>query len=583
MDYNIYCVSNAGSNTDVKNTLNSFTNLFPQNLDLKNREWEIGIVSMGLHYNYNQLTMTKGQIGVISLKNELTTINSSEEDIKTEILDQTKSVWVLPDLDEEDLTIYRLMQYLMQYIYKEGMKLTHADLKSDGETKRVYIIEEGPKKETENETENENYNYNRYLLIHQHLIKIIKLRCYKDGVLFSGEKSIKYFGNEYVYYPLQKNFRFQTIANKVTSVLKPGLVHVKSNIISDVPNSDNYSTIMFTTTLPKQMEGHYFYHNVKKVRYYQVRQTNIETINSQFTDAFGNLLSLNEGQPSLIHYHLREKEKNMDHELRHVRIDSKVDAKLDYENTNSSFWVHLKHLLHLNPNAKIALMDISFPDSICSIPESTANEPIIIKLVKGQNREEEHKLNIPKNYFCDSNDLTKAMNDLLTEELKELVYFENVNGYLRITAKTDQIFIIGFPQSFCPILGMYDYPMEEKLRVDDKDNYHFFAVRNYSVYQAPQPIDIYKLYPGVMICYANFVQHSIVGDKFYPILRIIPTIGQSKQNDYCSIHFEHLEFIKCNVDYLDNMKIELRRLDGDLIEFDDEKSVILNIVIKNPI
>ena len=86
-----------------------------------------------------------------------------------------------------------------------------------------------------------------------------------------------------------------------------------------------------------------------------------------------------------------------------------------------------------------------------------------------------------------------------------------------------------------------------------------------------------------MICYANFVQHSIVGDKFYPILRIIPTIGQSKQNDYCSIHFEHLEFIKCNVDYLDNMKVELRRLDGALIEFDDEKSVILNIVIKNPI
>ena len=141
MDYNIYCVSNAGSNTDVKNTLNSFTNLFPQNLDLKNREWEIGIVSMGLHYNYNQLTMTKGQIGVIMLKNELTSINSSEEVIKTEILDQTKSVWVLPDLDEEDLTIYRLMQYLMQYIYKEGMKLTHADLKSDGENKRVYIIE----------------------------------------------------------------------------------------------------------------------------------------------------------------------------------------------------------------------------------------------------------------------------------------------------------------------------------------------------------------------------------------------------------------------------------------------------------
>ena len=50
-------------------------------------------------------------------------------------------------------------------------------------------------------------------------------------------------------------------------------------------------------------------------------------------------------------------------------------------------------------------------------------------------------------------------------------------------------------------------------------------------------------------------------------------MGQSRQNDYCSIHFEHLEFIKCNVDYLDNMNIKLRRLDGDLIEFDNGKRV----------
>ena len=248
--------------------------------------------------------------------------------------------------------------------------------------------------------------------------------------------------------------------------------------------------------------------------------------------------------------------------MRHVRIDSKVDAKLDYENTNSSFWVHLKHPLHLNPNAKIALMDISFPDSICSIPESIANEPIIIKLFNEQNQVEEHKLKIPRNYFCDSNDLTMTMNRLLTEQLKKVLYFDNINGFLRITAKTKRNFIIGFPRSLCPILGMYDYPQGEKSRTFDEKKYHFFAVRNYSLYIAPQPIDIFKLYPGVMICYANFVQHSIVGDKFYPILRIIPTIGQLIQIDFCSIHFEHLEFIKCNVDYLDNMKIELRRLDG---------------------
>ena len=208
--------------------------------------------------------------------------------------------------------------------------------------------------------ENENYNYNRYLLIHRHLIKILKLGCYQNDLMFFQAKTIRLFDNEYVYFSLKKKFMFQTIANKAYFVLKPGLVQIKSNIISDVPSGNSYSTIMFTTTLPNQMVGHYFYHNVKKFKYYQVRQTNIETINTQFTDSFGNLLSLNKGQPSLVHFHLKEKDKNMDHELTHVRIDSQVDTKLDYENTNSSFWVHLKHPIHLNQNAKIALMDIFF-------------------------------------------------------------------------------------------------------------------------------------------------------------------------------------------------------------------------------
>ena len=152
--------------------LNSFTNLFPQNLDLKNREWEIGIVSIGLHYNYDQLTMTKGQPSFIALKNELTSINSLEEDIRVEILDQMKSIWVLPDLDEGKLMVDNLMLDLHKYIYKEGMRMSSYDVKINGEDKKVYTIEEGPEKEMENE----NYNYDRNLLINQHLFKIFKVK-----------------------------------------------------------------------------------------------------------------------------------------------------------------------------------------------------------------------------------------------------------------------------------------------------------------------------------------------------------------------------------------------------------------------
>ena len=105
--------------------------------------------------------------------------------------------------------------------------------------------------------ENENYNYNRYLLIHKHLIKILRLKCYQNGFVSSQAKTIKLFDNEYAYFSVKKNFALLTTAIKAYSVLKPGLVQIKSNIISDVPSGNSYSTIMFTTTLPNQMEGHY--------------------------------------------------------------------------------------------------------------------------------------------------------------------------------------------------------------------------------------------------------------------------------------------------------------------------------------
>ena len=130
--------------------------------------------------------MTKGQPYFIALKSELTSINSSEEDIRAEILDQMKSIWVLPDLLEDSWTVNNLMQHLLQYIYKEGMKMYSYVDKSDGEDKKVYTIEERPKKEMENE----NYNYYRHLLIHQHLIKILKLRCYqKQSDVFSRKNN----------------------------------------------------------------------------------------------------------------------------------------------------------------------------------------------------------------------------------------------------------------------------------------------------------------------------------------------------------------------------------------------------------
>ena len=38
-------------------------------------------------------------------------------------------------------------------------------------------------------------------------------------------------------------------------------------------------------------------------------------------------------------------------------------------------------------------------------------------------------------------------------------------GFFIVVAKTEQNFIIGFPESLCRILGMYDYPEGEVSRI----------------------------------------------------------------------------------------------------------------------
>ena len=137
---------------------------------------------------------------------------------------------------------------------------------------------------------------------------------------------------------------------------------------------------------------------------------------------------------------------------------------------------------------------------------------------------------------------------------------------------------IGLPKFLKKPLGFHD---------DTNDDNTFSFSLNISAnekYVVLNKIEMCYQIPGVMVLYANFVQHSIVGNNFYPILKIIPTniTQETEDQQYTSIHFDHLEFIKCNVNYLDNMKFEFRGLDGELIEFGNDRRVVLNIVIKNP-
>ena len=637
----------------------------------------------------------------------------------------------------------------------------------------------------------------------------------------------------------------------------PGLFQVRSNIISDVPNGNDFSTILFSSSLPINFKKRYFYQHLNRINYYPVRHTNISTISVKLTDVLGNQLPIKEGQPSIVHFHLREKEKNMDHDITYVRLDSKVDAKLDFENTNSSFWTHLKHPIYLNGDATMALSDISFPNTVKPIAklENKWKQKMFFNVRKKLSSYEENyynqvvpdivcydkyslmeKLNeampepvktiiqftiqneyftivnmstqftvisLPKylqkhvgfineetNYFYNSNkisdifsvgiggnekfvmqnqmecnpnsipeliknklkqkmtfilkkessspevsdfvnyseivpditcddeiSLIEKLNEALPEPVKTMIQFKIKDKHFMIINKSTKPIVIrlpkylfehlGFineetsfyysvnkisevvsigidgysefvsqnqigkckpipevienkkkeqmsftvkeksisfeekdyyskvvPDIIChdeislmeklnetlpePVNTMIQFTMEDKYLTimnksteqiaislpkflqkplgfinEETNNFYnsnkisdlfSFGIGGNEKYVAQNKIEVCNQIPGVMVLYANFVQYSIVGNNFYPILKIIPTnINQeTKEQQYTSMYFDHLEFIKCNVSYLDNMKFELRGLDGELIEFGNDRRVVLNIVIKNP-
>ena len=74
--YNIYCVSNAENFEN--NDMTCFRNLLPQNLDLKNKQWEIGIVKFGFQFNTEKLK----DLSMVSISTDVIIDSPNETNIQ---------------------------------------------------------------------------------------------------------------------------------------------------------------------------------------------------------------------------------------------------------------------------------------------------------------------------------------------------------------------------------------------------------------------------------------------------------------------------------------------------------------------
>ena len=168
-------------------------------------------------------------------------------------------------------------------------------------------------------------------------------------------------------------------------------------------------------------------------------------------------------------------------------------------------------------------------------------------------------------------ELVDHINGNMHESIKQLISFHYEDGIIKI--KRGERYY-GFKLYF-----KFSNEMKKILGFDLNLDTHEMR---YGILDGDYPPDVYGLYPGVMVCYASFIKHSIIASEFYPIFRLIPVRRDEGEGKYVSISFNNLEFIKCNTSRLDILRFQLKRLDGEFIDFADNKKIIMTLVIQNP-
>ena len=82
-----------------------------------------------------------------------------------------------------------------------------------------------------------------------------------------------------------------------------------------------------------------------------------------------------------------------------------------------------------------------------------------------------------------------------------------------------------------------------------------------------------------MMVYSNIVNGSIIGSTICNILKIVPT--RKHEDQYVLNEFKHNEFYDLQNTEINEIEISLRSHDGELINFQTNQNIIINLLFSN--
>ncbi len=302
--------------------------------------------------------------------------------------------------------------------------------------------------------------------------------------------------------------------------------------------------------------------------YFELNNSRLQYIHIKLCDKHGRRLKLASGQATVLKFHLRRvivEDKMNSH---FIQVSSAAKT-ISGENKANKFSVQLPYTIKLHSDSvhgrwKVAISSAIIPSRFkLTIPDDFRILIVAFEDVK------KYTIVLPHVSTLDDicNFLTNKTNLMLeTEE-------DATTGGLRL--KPLHHMTITMRSILYNFLGgaVPDIAKEPLIQIKCLKTKSFVF---------PRPPRFEHEFPANAFVYCNFVEPSICAGNFLHILRVLSLATDHKHGRHHLVKsFKNLEFHNVNVDELQTLSFELRSHDGQLINFQDEKSeVMFNLVFK---
>lgn len=233
---------------------------------------------------------------------------------------------------------------------------------------------------------------------------------------------------------------------------------------------------------------------------------------------------------------------------------------------NSSFETKLPQPVNLDQRWKVSLSSISFPTEFLPLPFDREKRKIFYTAGNNINA-----TTLPNIQY------TKSLLVRLLSQFfdKGGIKIAVVNDRLNITCGKETL--VGFSKPIAHILGFDEDINSDKYPSPDFKYKHVqdyvlvtakAAAHQKSFFHGTMNMDY--LMPCYLMVYANIIDHCIVGAQYIKLLRIVP-INKFTGNNYDLHEFPQAEYHGLEYTYFDSIKIEIRDHSGELVNFIDKK------------